>query len=80
MNIYKTINTEYLRASKTIETVIVSKEHLEKIFFIYNYEGNSFRVFKNLLGLIYFFQNKKESDFHFKSDYELDNFLYEVDF
>jgi len=27
MNIYKTINTEYLRASKTLETVLVSKEN-----------------------------------------------------
>lgn len=80
MNIYKTINTEYLRASKTIETVLVSKEHSNKIFFIYNYEGNSFRVFKNHLNLIDFFQNKKESDFHFKSDSELDSFLSKVDF
>jgi len=79
MNIYKTINTEYLRASRTIEKVLVSKEYSDKIFFIYNYEGDSFRVFKSHLSLIHFFQNKKESDFHFKSDYDLDKFLSKVD-
>lgn len=78
MNTFQTINTEYLKASRTIETVIVSKENLSKLFFIYNYEGNSFRVFESQMNLIHFFQNKTECDFHFISEVELDCFLAKV--
>jgi hypothetical protein len=78
MNTFQTINTAYLRASRTIETVLVSKEHLRKVFFIYNYEGNSFRVFENHLSLLHFFQNKGESDFHFSTEIEVDGFFSKV--
>ncbi|HEX9825561.1 MAG TPA: hypothetical protein VGA80_03105 [Flavobacteriaceae bacterium] len=78
MNTFQTIDTEYLRASRTIETVLVSKESLSKVFFIYNYQGNSFRVFENHLSLLHFFQNNSESDFHFSSDVELDAFFSNV--
>lgn len=78
MNSFQTINTEYIRASRTIETILVSKAHVSKVFFLYNYEGNSFRLFKNHLGLIHFFQNKAESDFHFDNEADLDSFLSSV--
>ncbi|HLS29669.1 MAG TPA: hypothetical protein VK021_02310 [Flavobacteriaceae bacterium] len=75
MNAIQTINTEYLSPSRTIETILVSKNNLNKVFFVYNYEGNSFRVFENHLGLINFFQDKAVSDFHFETDGQLDDFL-----
>ena len=75
MNAIQTLNTEYLRPSRTIETILVSKENLSKVFFVYNYEGNSFRLFENHIGLIHFFQDKSESDFHFSTEQELDFFL-----
>lgn len=78
MNNFKTINTEYLRASRTIETVIVSNENSSAFFFIYNYEGVSFRVFKTHIDLIHFFQNKSESIIHFDSENAVDDFLSEV--
>ena len=78
MNTFQTVNIEYLRASRTIETVLVSKETLSKIFFIYNYEGNSYRVFENHLSLLHFFLNKGESDFYFSTEIELDVFLSNV--
>ncbi|HTO34860.1 MAG TPA: hypothetical protein VLZ72_01360 [Flavobacterium sp.] len=78
MNTFKTINTDYLRASRTIETVLVTRNDCDKLFFIYNYEGNSYRVFENHLSLIHFLQDKSESDFHFSSEEELDLFLSEV--
>ncbi len=78
MNNIQTINTAYIRTSRTIETVLVSKENLSKVFFIYNYEGYSFRVYENHLDLIHFFQNNIETDVHFNSEVELDNFLSEV--
>lgn len=78
MNRIQTIDTEYLRASRTIEIVKVTNEKSSSDFFVYNYEGNSFRVFVNQLNLIKFFLNKSESDFHFDTENELDDFLYEI--
>ncbi|SFC79266.1 hypothetical protein SAMN04489722_103445 [Algibacter lectus] len=77
MNKFEALHTEYLRPSRTIETVLVTNECLSEIFFIYNYEGISFRVFKSHLDLINFFLNKSESSFHFNTEDELDIFLSE---
>ena len=79
MNTFKAVHTEYLRSSRTIETVLVSNEEQSQVFFIYNYEGNSFRVFKNHMDLILFFQDKVESDFEFGTEEALDWFLNEVE-
>ena len=78
MNNFETINTEYLRASRTIETVLVSTKNSSALFFIYNYEGVSFRVFKTHIDLINFFLNKSESYIHFDSENAVDDFLSEV--
>jgi len=77
MNKFEALHTEYLRPSRTIETVLVTNEYLSEIFFIYNYEGISFRVFKSHLDLINFFLNKSESNFHFNTEDELNVFLTE---
>lgn len=79
MNHIQLINTEYLRASRTIETIIITNEKSSDTFFVYNYEGNSFRVFTSHLNLINFFLNRSESDFHFGKEDELDHFLKEVE-
>ncbi len=78
MNDYKTLQTEYIRASRTIEMVLVSNKNLSGVFFVYNYEGISFRVFKTHLDLVNFFLNKSESSYHFDTENALDNFLAEV--
>ncbi len=78
MNTFKSINVEYIKASRSIETVLVSNKCLDQLFYIYNYEGNSYRVFESQVDLIHFFQERKESDFHFSSENELDDFLYSV--
>lgn len=79
MNTIETINTDYIRSSRTIETVLVSNSNSKKVFFIYNFEGCSFRVFNSYLNLINFFKyNETESDFHFDTEIELDSFLSEV--
>lgn len=77
MNQLKTIKTEYLRPSRTIETVLVSNRKLSEVIFVYNYEGISFRVFESHLKLMDFFQDKCESDYHFSTENELDGFLFE---
>jgi len=79
MNNIKTINTDYLRPSRTLETIIVSNSTKTNVFYVYNYEGYSFRLFKTHLDFINFFQNAAESDFHFNSDNELDSFLEKVE-
>lgn len=75
MNEFEAIDVDYLRPSRTIETVLVTNKNIKKVFFVYNYEGYSFRVFENHLDLINFFQESAESDYHFDTEEELDHFL-----
>ena len=75
MNTFLAVHIEYLRVSRTIETVLVSNLECLQVFFVYNYEGNHFRVFKNHLDLINFFQDKAGCDFEFGTEEELDCFL-----
>lgn len=78
MNSLQCLHTEYLRSSRTIETVLVSDRNLNKVVFIYNYEGNSFRVFESHMSLLNFFQHDVEPDFHFDTEFQLDSFLLKV--
>ncbi len=78
MNSFKVIDTDYLRSSQTIETILVSNSSSKQVFFVYNYEGYSFRVFETILSLINFFQGKNESNIHFDTETELDNFFAKV--
>jgi len=78
MNTFIYSHTEYLRPSRTIETVYMSDGSNSKTFYIYNYEGYSFRVFKDILGLISFFETGEEAITHFDTEEELDYFLERV--
>lgn len=78
MNNFETINTEYIRASRTIETVRVSNKNSSALYFIYNYEGVSFRVFKSHIELTKFFLNESENYVHFNKEYAVDDFLAKV--
>lgn len=78
MNTFEAIHVEYLRSSRTIETVLVLNKNLSQLFFIYNYEGYHFRVFTNHLDLINFFQDKAECDVELGTDEALDCFLARV--
>jgi hypothetical protein len=78
MNSFKCIEVDYIRSSRTIETVLVSNAKTEKMFYVYNYEGYSYRVFESVLSLIGFFEEDKESAFHFDSDGDLDSFFSNV--
>jgi len=75
MNSYITIETDYLHSSRTIETVVVSNSKSNKVYYVYNYEGYSFRVFETILSLAKFIQEKNECTFHFGTEIELDNFF-----
>lgn len=73
MNIINHCSVEYISASKTIE--IVSLKNSDSLFYIYNYEGNHFRVFTELLSLIRFFQHSVEPEYTFSNDDEVDDFI-----
>lgn len=79
MNSFRAINTDYLKPSRTIETVLVSNKKLKKVLFVYNYEGNSFRVFDNTISLMEFFSSNTESKYNFDSENKLDEFLSTVE-
>jgi hypothetical protein len=78
MNNFKTLETDYLRSSRTIESVLVSNNQIEKLFFVYNFEGYYFRVFDTVLALINFFDKNIESHVSFDQETELDNFFLNV--
>jgi hypothetical protein len=80
MNTVETINTEYLHPSRTIETVLVSDLFYKKIFFVYNYEGYSFRLFETIIDLIDFVKgDATQNKFHFKTEEHLDSFLLNIE-
>jgi hypothetical protein len=79
MNNYRTLDINYLRSSRTVETVLVSNKKFEKLFFVYNFEGWYFRVFDSELGLTDFFMKDIESEICFEKETELDVFFQKVE-
>lgn len=79
MNSFKTIDTYYIRSSRTLETILVSNNEVDKTFYVYNYECISYRVFNCIFSLINFFQDKNESDYYFNNENELDMFFANLD-
>ncbi len=75
MNQFYCIDTFHIRSSRTIDTIYLNNSFKEKVLYIYNYEGYSYRVFENILCLIEFFNTGTESKFIFESERKLDNFL-----
>lgn len=73
MNTINHCNVEYITPNKTIE--IVSFKNTDRLFYIYNYEGNHFRVFTELLSLIRFLEFGEEPEHSFESDEEVDHFI-----
>ena len=78
MNTIQTISIEYLCASRTIETVLVTNTTTNKLFYIYNYEGWFYRVFNNLVDLMNFFDDAFEPAIWFEEEAELDYHLLQV--
>lgn len=75
MNAFTSVETEYISSYRTIETVLISNSKTERIFYVYNYDGYSFRVFNSVLSLLFFFEIGLESDVYFDNEIELDNFF-----
>lgn len=76
MNTVQALRTIYYsRFSRTIETILVSNNIKSKYFYVYNYEGYSFRVFETKREVSNFFNLNIESKSHFDTEYSLDNYL-----
>lgn len=80
MNSSQTLRTIYLRASRTIETILVSNNIQSKLFYLYNYEGYSFRVFETKKEVSDFFNLNVESKLHFDKEYSIDNYFLKYQF
>lgn len=69
----ETLHTEYLRASRTIDTIALSDEQgIQQLMYVYNYEGYSYRIFPDLSELLAFFEDGKEPELHFGSEEEIE--------
>ena len=75
MNSIKTIDTEYLRSDRTIDTILVKQGVLSKTLWVYNFEGIHFRVFERFLDVYYFLNYSFEAKYQFNSEKEIDDFL-----
>jgi hypothetical protein len=75
MNSIKTIDTEYLRSDRTVDTILVNQGVLSKALWVYNFEGIHFRVFEKFLDVHNFLSNSFEAKYAFNSEKELDDFL-----
>ena len=81
MNTLTSVNTIYYnRASITIETILVSNSIEAKPFYVYNYEGYSFRVFDSKKEVSNFFNLNVDSKLHFDNEVQLDDYLIGVKF
>jgi hypothetical protein len=67
------IDTHYLRPNRTIETLFVYD--INKMVYVYNFEGNHFRLFSTLIDLVHFFQFGIEPKLDFSNEIDLDDFF-----
>ncbi|GAB2618057.1 hypothetical protein [Belliella aquatica] len=75
MNKTISVSTEYLFPSRTIEILEIQSFKESKQVYVYNYEGNHFRYFDSLIGLLQFFELGIEPKIAFETENELDEFL-----
>ena len=79
MNSIKQQSTHYLTPNKTIETLSVLHQKQESVYYIYNYKGMPFRVFRSKEELNGFFRVEADEHKHFQIEQELDAWLHSVE-
>ena len=75
MNDVETIKTFYIRNSRTLEVVVVSSENETTVFYMYNYEGKSFRLFDSKIEVRKFFSCQEALCIVFINENDLDSYL-----
>ena len=75
MNTFQSIDISYLRANRTIETILLKNGTTEKVLYTYNFEGTHYRVFENIGDILHFFEDKFDPKVSFDNETDLDNYL-----
>jgi hypothetical protein len=79
MNNVPYIEVDYLRPSRTVETILLENSSKKRIVYVYNYEGWHFRVFNNIIQVLDFFDDKFEPEISFEDEQELGKYLENLD-
>jgi hypothetical protein len=75
MNTLLTLHTDYLRADRSIDTLLLQNGNNHQTLWVYNFEGVHFRVFSQVTQLMAFFHHAAEADYSFEEEKDLDDFL-----
>ena len=75
MNRLKQLYCKYFTQNRTLETLLVSNNINEYVFYIYNYKGTSYRLFTSEPELKSFFKGQESKFIHFHDENTLDQFL-----
>ena len=75
MNNIVQMECEYLSPNRTVETLSITNNRKKKMLYIYNFQGNSFRLFKNKSQLNNFFRGIKSKYKNFDNEDKLDKAL-----
>jgi hypothetical protein len=78
MNQVHQLKCKYLSPNKTVETISISHQDIEIVVYLYNFKGQSFRVFNSKERLKGFWKGMNNEDFHFESEMDLDHWLHNV--
>jgi len=78
MNQVHQITCKYLSPNKTVETISIASQYTEIVVYLYNFKGQSFRVFNSKESLNGFWKGMNNEDFHFDSEMDLDHWLQNV--
>jgi len=78
MNIFSSIDEFYLKPFRTLETILIQSSNKTRVLYVYNFEGNHFRVFDNVMEVLDFFYHGSEPEICFEDDVELDKYLSRV--
>jgi hypothetical protein len=84
MNIVDQIQVNYLRANRTIETILLTDticSNKQKVVYIYNYEGYHYRIFENVIELSNFLNDDRyEILKEYSTDTGVYNYLGDLEF
>jgi hypothetical protein len=79
MNKIIQMGCEYLSPNRTVETISITNKRKNKMLYVYNFQGNSFRLFKNKGQLNNFFRGNKSKYKNFDNEDKLDKALKRID-
>ncbi|UQD55792.1 hypothetical protein [Flavobacterium sp. K5-23] len=79
MNTICQIEIDYIKPSRSIETLLLKNLNNKRVVYVYNYEGWYFRFFNSINEVLDFFEDKFEPTISFEDEEKLDKFLENLD-